>query len=118
MSPDRDHGLKYLGSEDATTCHLITLSHSTSKMVAVSHLDRVCKGALDKLVTQLIMSGQDHPDTVQDSREAADDVTISIFGGYEDENDTSEELSLDLIRYLIKSHFRYLNKSNFLCQFS
>ena len=35
------------------------------------------------------------------------ELVIHIFGGYEDENETSEELSLDLFKYLVRSKFKF-----------
>ena len=58
--------------------------------------DDVCPNALDH-VTKQVCDG---------SKNNQGKIEIHIFGGYEDEKDTSEDLSLRLIRYLIRSQFK------------
>jgi len=97
MTPKATHGLKYVGSEDATTCHIIIIRNQNSGKTALAHLDDVCPNALDH-VTKQVCDG---------SKNNQGKIEIHIFGGYEDEKDTSEDLSLRLIRYLIRSQFNF-----------
>lgn len=86
----KKHGLYHLGSEDATTCHIIVIKNPNNGKTALAHLDDVRNEALDKVIKQL---------------EAENEAIIHIFGGYEDEKGTSEELSVNLLKYLIRSPF-------------
>ena len=38
MNPKAPHGLKYVGSEDATTCHIIVIRNQNSGKTALAHL--------------------------------------------------------------------------------
>ena len=40
LSSNQTNGLKYLGSEDATTCHIIILSNVQTEKTALAHLGR------------------------------------------------------------------------------
>ncbi len=95
--PAEDKAIKILGSEDATTCHIVVLRHRVNGTTAIAHLDQVSKPALDKVVQRLSTSSQEQ-----------DEIVISIFGGYDDERGTSEELSLELLDYLVRSRAKFL----------
>lgn len=82
--------LNVLGSEDATTCHIVVMRNPDSGLTCLAHLDQVRAKGLDLVVEKL---------------QSPNGVEIHVFGGYEDENDTSEDLSLDLLQYLVKSVF-------------
>lgn len=97
MSPEQKSGLKFLGSEDATTCHIIVIINQKSRLTALAHLDSVSKKGLDRMCDKLLLSNNDKKD----------ELIINIFGGYEDENDISEELSTDLLKYLIRSEYNF-----------
>jgi len=99
MSPEQKSGLKFLGSEDATTCHIIVIINQKSRLTALAHLDSVSKKGLDRMCHKLLLSNND------DKKD--DELIINIFGGYEDENDISEELSTDLLKYLIRSEYNF-----------
>lgn len=92
-SMTKNHSLTYLGSEDATTCHIIILKNSKSGKTALAHLDQVCSSSIEKVARNL-SSADETP------------VEIHIFGGYEDERELSQELSVDLLRFLIKSKIK------------
>ena len=94
MSPEHKSGLKFLGSEDATTCHIIVIINQQTRLTALAHLDSVSKKGLDRICHKL-------------SPDKKDELIINIFGGYEDENDISEELSTDLLRHLIRSEYNF-----------
>lgn len=89
----KTHSLIYLGSEDATTCHIIVLKNSASGKAALAHLDQVCSKSIEKIASQL-GSGTETG------------VEIHIFGGYEDEREISQELSIELLRFLVKSKIK------------
>ena len=97
LNPHQNFGLQYIGSEDATTCHIITMRNPQSGKCALAHLDQVPTKGLDHIAHKL----QD-----KSSPEAAE-IEFHIFGGYQDERDISEELSLSLLSYLIKSQFKF-----------
>ena len=98
LNPGQNFGLRYIGSEDATTCHIITMRNPQSGKCALAHLDHVPSKGLDHIAHKL----QDNSDA------ASEELEFHIFGGYQDEQDISEELSLQLISYLIKSQFKFM----------
>ena len=95
LNPNQDFGLNFLGSEDATTCHIIVLQNLRTKFTALAHLDDVKSKGLDRVCQKLC------------SENSSDEIVVHVFGGYEDENQTSEELSLKLFKYLIRSDFHF-----------
>ena len=95
LDSNQDFGLNYLGSEDATTCHIIVLQNSRTKLTALAHLDSVKSKGLDRVCKKLC------------SENSNDEIIVHVFGGYEDENQTSEELSLKFFKYLIRSDFHF-----------
>ena len=58
---------------------------------ALAHLDHVPAKGLEHIANRL----------------DCDPIEFHIFGGYQDEKDVSEELSMELLSYLIKSHFTF-----------
>ena len=70
------------------------IKHRTNGKIVLSHLDAVCAKGLDHTMTQIC-------DDIE-----KDEFEIHIFGGYEDEKDISEELSLGLLKYLFRSRYR------------
>ena len=95
LNTNQEFGLNYLGSEDATTCHIIVLQNSRTKLTALAHLDSVKSKGLDCVCKKLCLENSN------------DEIVVHVFGGYEDENQTSEELSLKLFKYLIRSEFHF-----------
>ena len=91
LDPNQSFGLKSLGSEDATTCHIIVMRNPQSGKCALAHLDHVPAKGLEHIANRL----------------DCDPIEFHIFGGYQDEKDVSEELSMELLSYLIKSHFTF-----------
>ena len=98
LCPNSSHGLKFVGSEDATTCHIVVIRDQNSGKSALIHLDDVNSSALDHVTKQVCDGSEDT---------YGQNVEIHIFGGYEDENDTSEDLSLGLLKYLIRGQYKY-----------
>ena len=97
-----NHGLTVLGSEDATTCHIVIFRHCSTGKTALAHLDSISKKGLHHIVNQLCLEND----------ESGNQVEVHIFGGYEDERDISEELSLDLLKFLIRNQ-RFVFKLGF-----
>ena len=97
LCPNSSHGLKFVGSEDATTCHIVVIREQNSGKTALIHLDDVNSSALDHVTKQVCDGSEDT---------YGQNVEIHIFGGYEDENDTSEDLSLGLLKYLIRGQYK------------
>lgn len=98
LCPNSSHGLKFVGSEDATTCHIVVIREQNSGKTALIHLDEVNSSALDHVTKQVCDGSED---------KYGQNVEIHIFGGYEDENDTSEDLSLGLLKYLIRGQYNF-----------
>ena len=91
LNPNKLFGLKFIGSEDATTCHIIVMRNAQTGLCALAHLDQVPIKGLDHIADRL----------------EAQEIEFHIFGGYQDEKDISEELSIELISYLVKSKHKY-----------
>ena len=85
-----EDSLELLGSEDATTCHIVILREVESGVTGVGHLDSEEPGqllALERAVRDRagVRSVTRQLDTME--------YTVSLLGGYKDENGTSEEIT-------------------------
>ena len=119
----KDKSIQYIGSSDATTCHIVIIRDSDTGVSGVAHIDSMNQDHLNKFVgkiTNLVKlrcdDRKDEPNIANESQEGKGDVPIKcdkqplelyVVGGYQDERDMSEELSMDLIKYFIHSrqHF-------------
>ena len=101
----REDRLEMLGSEDATTCHIVVLRDSTTATTGLAHLDTdepeqfLC---LEREVRD--RSGVRSVTRELESR----DYEVTILGGYEDENNTSEDITDTLLSVMqaLKATFR------------
>lgn len=90
-TPD-DEMIQMMGTEDATTCHMAILRHTGSGAVCLCHFDSSgtetgCKKMLG-LVKEL------SKDKLPGSEER---MELHLFGGFRDDNRTSESLSIKLL---------------------
>lgn len=99
VSHPGDDCARVLGSEDATTCHIVVLRHPASGMTALAHVDVAEGSNLDPVVDRM---RQLHSRIAQDDFDC-EPLDLSVVGGYEDENDRSEELTVDLLKQVIGS---------------
>lgn len=88
LGPDEPH-LQVLGSDDTTTCHMIILRHTASNACGMSHFD----GSNIPAATQnLITTVMEVTGGKQWGR-----LELSIVGGFKDERNMSEELSVKIL---------------------
>ena len=86
-----DRVVKFIGSEDATTCHIVVMK--TSYAVGLGHFD----GADTK---QGLISMAEHVSKKQGSDDVtpkSDPIEVHIIGGFCDEQGTSEELLIEIL---------------------
>ena len=101
----REDRLEMLGSEDATTCHIVVLRDSTTATTGLAHLDT---DEPDQFLC-LEREVRDRSGVRSVSRELESrDYEVSILGGYEDENNTSEDITDTLLSVMqaLKATFR------------
>lgn len=84
-----DKNVSVMGSDDATTCHIVVLRHTGSGAVAVGHFDGA---GLEQGVTSMIRKVQELTMNNVEGR-----LELHLIGGFLDHRRYSEELSLQLI---------------------
>ncbi|XP_032799012.2 protein N-terminal asparagine amidohydrolase [Daphnia magna] len=87
-----DENLSMIGTDDATTCHIVVLVNRKESSVCVAHIDST--DDLDEELTRMVLDvmGQQHA-------ESDFYLELSIMGGYRDEMHKSEMLTLDLLQF-------------------
>lgn len=83
--------LSVVGSDDATTCHIVILHNKRHSLFSVAHIDSANNiEALTRIVA----------DTIGDS-EVDENLSLDLYmvGGYTDERCTSELLTLELLHF-------------------
>lgn len=100
-----DPHVHWIGSEDATTCHIIILRHAKTKVTALAHMDS-CQG-LDLVMKKVIEVSQSLPHEPGTDLKAWD---LFMVGGFEDELGNSEELTLNLLEDFIQNEYRFTLK--------
>ena len=103
--PD-DPEVRLLGSEDATTCHVAVFRHPVTGVTALAHFDladesgetvsRMAERVFEVSARLGTGGARGHED--EDSRT----LEVSLVGGFEDDQGRSEELSLGLLKNLIR----------------
>ncbi|XP_064638295.1 protein N-terminal asparagine amidohydrolase-like [Lineus longissimus] len=83
-----DGVIKYLGTEDATTCHILVLRHSGSGAVVLSHFDGTNTEEGVKVVMTLIK---------ELSQGIEGRMELHLAGGFCDDRHMSVKLSLDIL---------------------
>lgn len=84
-----DETIQVLGTDDATTCHIVILRHTASHVVGLAHFDgSEVEGATKKLIEGVknITAGK------QWGR-----LELTLVGGFKDDRKLSEELSVKIL---------------------
>lgn len=88
--------LELVGSEDATTCHIVLLVHRDTNTAALAHLDSCDESDFEDFEQEVRrVSGRESSEHIQ--------LDTYIVGGYQDERGLSAELSESLLQYLAKA---------------
>jgi len=106
-----NQSVSIIGTEDATTCHVIVLREPSTGATGIAHFDSAEQDELDIFVKHL-------KDLVIVLTEKCDQDTklsfqTSILAGYQDEKDTSEELSLSLLALMMEDELTRFDLSLF-----
>lgn len=84
-----DNCVSVIGSDDATTCHLVVLRHTGSGAVCLAHCDGASTWSEVPLLVRAVMSLSNV------SKEGR--LELHLVGGFNDELKTSHKLSLNII---------------------
>ncbi|XP_034044820.1 protein N-terminal asparagine amidohydrolase [Thalassophryne amazonica] len=85
----KDDNVSVIGSDDATTCHLVVLRHTESGAVCLAHCDGSSTQSEVPLIVKAVMSLSNH---VKEGR-----LELHLVGGFNDESKMSHTLSLNLL---------------------
>eukprot|EP00088_Acartia_fossae_P059151 TRINITY_DN6992_c0_g1_i13.p1 TRINITY_DN6992_c0_g1~~TRINITY_DN6992_c0_g1_i13.p1 ORF type:complete len:351 (-),score=50.86 TRINITY_DN6992_c0_g1_i13:390-1409(-) len=91
---ENDEKIEIIGSEDATTCHIIILKEHSTSTWGVIHIDTERENQLKKMMTTLIA----------DRNLGTGDqlgCDVYIIGGYNDERSTSAGITNVIMKYMI-----------------
>ncbi|KAM4595697.1 protein N-terminal asparagine amidohydrolase isoform 2-T2 [Fundulus diaphanus] len=84
-----DNCVSVIGSDDATTCHLVVLRHTGSGAVCLAHCDGSSTWSEIQLVTKAVTSLSNVRD---DGR-----FELHLVGGFNDDGKTSQKISLSIL---------------------
>ncbi|XP_070776511.1 protein N-terminal asparagine amidohydrolase isoform X2 [Enoplosus armatus] len=84
-----DNCVSVIGSDDATTCHLVVLRHTGSGAVCLAHCDGSSTRSEVPLLVKAVMSLSNV------SKEGR--LELHLVGGFNDESKTSHDLSLNIL---------------------
>lgn len=84
-----DNSVAVLGSDDATTCHLVLLRHTGSGAACLAHCDGSSTWSEVPLIVKAVMS------LSSPAKEGR--LELHLIGGFDDESKTSQKLSLCLL---------------------
>ncbi|KAM6972293.1 protein N-terminal asparagine amidohydrolase [Aplochiton taeniatus] len=84
-----DNSVAVLGSDDATTCHLVLVRHTGSGAVCLAHCDGSSTWSEVPLIVKAVTSLSN---PTKEGR-----LELHLFGGFDDESKTSHKLSLSLL---------------------
>ncbi|XP_038550480.1 protein N-terminal asparagine amidohydrolase isoform X1 [Micropterus salmoides] len=84
-----DNSVSVIGSDDATTCHLVVLRHTGSGAVCLAHCDGSSTRSEVPLLVRAVMSLSNV------SKEGR--LELHLVGGFNDESKTSHELSHNIL---------------------
>ncbi|KAG7484974.1 N-terminal asparagine amidohydrolase [Solea senegalensis] len=84
-----DNCVSVIGSDDATTCHLVVLRHTGSGAVCLAHCDGSSTWSEIPLLVKAVMSLSD---VSQEGR-----LELHLVGGFNDESNTSHKLSHNIL---------------------
>ena len=86
-----DTHISWVGSDDATTCHVVVLVNQEESSVCVAHLDTARNSEeLTRMVAASVGASHISPNFHLD---------LHIVGGYSDEENQSEKLTVALLRF-------------------
>ena len=120
-----DECIKYIGSSDATTCHLLIIRDTTSGVSGVAHIDSVNTSHLNAFISKiknlaskkkLATADQPKGNTIHQSDQCDlaqpefKPLDLYVVGGYQDERNMSSDLSIELLKYIMESQERFLLK--------
>jgi len=89
-----DKSIAVMGSEDATTCHVVVIRHTGSGVCALSHCDGCqTQAGIDSMVNDVTTLST----TSQQGR-----LEVYIAGGFLDKKNTSADLTREVLACLIK----------------
>lgn len=96
---------KLIGTDDATTCHIIVMKNKEESTTLVAHIDSAdCFESLSQMVLEVVGNCLLNTEFY---------IELSIFGGYSDERQTSEPLTLDLLQFYHQCRVKF--KLNNMC---
>ncbi|XP_033647006.1 protein N-terminal asparagine amidohydrolase-like [Asterias rubens] len=82
-----DDVIDTLGSDDATTCHIVVLRHSGTGVTGLCHFDGCnTRQGVEDLVESVLKLGND-----------GGSLELHVVGGFQDDKETSEKLSRELL---------------------
>ncbi|CAL1602002.1 unnamed protein product [Knipowitschia caucasica] len=84
-----DKCVSIIGSDDATTCHLVVLRHTGNGAACVGHLDGSSTWSEVQLIIKSVLSLSHH---CKDGR-----LELHLVGGFNDDSKTSDNLSLNIL---------------------
>ncbi|XP_077101718.1 protein N-terminal asparagine amidohydrolase [Siphateles boraxobius] len=84
-----DNSVSILGSDDATTCHLVVIRHTGSGATCLAHCDGSSTCTEVPLIVNAVTS-KSNPD--KDGR-----LELHLVGGFDDDKNTSHSLSLSIL---------------------
>ncbi|CAH1795030.1 unnamed protein product [Owenia fusiformis] len=85
-----DTCIKTLGSDDATTCHIVVMRHSVTKVTCLGHLDGSGTEAGLREMMDLVIRLSDH---TTEGR-----VEVHMIGGFKDSRNLSAQLSIEILK--------------------
>ncbi|XP_078519322.1 protein N-terminal asparagine amidohydrolase isoform X1 [Lissotriton helveticus] len=92
VTTPKDSSVSFLGSEDATTCHILVLKHTGSGATCLAHLD----GSDTKAeVTTITSSVKSFSSNAADGR-----LEVHLVGGFNDDRRLSQKLTSQLLNSL------------------
>lgn len=87
-----DNSVSILGSDDATTCHLVVLRHTGSGVTCLAHCDGSSTWTEVPLIINAVTSSSSSSSTVKDGR-----LELHLVGGFDDDRRISHSLSLNIL---------------------
>lgn len=89
-----DAHISWVGSDDATTCHVVVLVNQEESSLCLAHLD-TAKNSEE--LTRMVAASVGASDISTNFH-----LDLHIVGGYSDEENQSEKLTVDLLRFFLQ----------------
>lgn len=90
-----DKNVIVIGSGDATTCHIVVLRNTASGLTSLGHFDGYDTSNGIKSMIEAVTSG---------SVEGSGKIELGLFGGFLDNQGTSEELAVSILEVIQNHH--------------